>query len=1106
MRRTCLAVSMCLLIAALVRPVNAQSDQFSITRQTAVHPWKDDAALHAVEMLGTKVGWAVGDHGTVWQTTDGGESWNLLQVPVDCSLRSSCFLSKRVGKNQVGTSQIAWVAGRGTRPYTRSGYGVILKTTDGGKSWITLGEGQVLPPLNYVRFFGPQEGVAAGEATPKFPTGVLTTQDGGETWQPAPGKSSAGWHAATFTELNDGIVAGPRGRISLVAGTNVAPPRIDAASLRGVRAVASADGLTAWAVGDGATVFSSANAGVSWESLSASFPPELSRFVDFEAVAAVNERVWVTGNPGGCVWHSRDGGASWTRQPTGQSAPIHALHFSTEEVGIAVGAFGMILRTSDGGSSWTVCRAGRRRAAILAIHTRPERIPFGMLAKQAGDEGFRTVAMVVPRRNSTAESDLQLERRLHDAVTTVGGAGATSGWRLPIALPEVDASVDRLTAEWQKHTEGRLVEVVVSNLVAAIRSWRPSVVVVEDPSIEPGENDAAAKLMLDAVKRAVAEAADSTSFIEHQEFARLSAWKVERVFVRTSSKTRAGMTIDPYDVLPRLGTTVEAAASAGRAKLMTAIEHNPQPEPFVPLETGESRFELVSHRDFWSGISLASGSDARRTQLPMLEGQIERQKELAIRQRNFRGIAQKFAADPRKASQLVAELRSVVKGMPARQAALQIAHLASDYRRRSEWDLAEATFIELIDQYPNEPVAAEAMLWLLHLWSSSEMAWHRSRGVHLTAQVQQTSRYLVNGRMQRLLNAAQKAQSDPLKTSRALSADPLADLELVRQTPSQDSQNWQAEAHAYWRNQAIQMGRVIRQRLPEVYPAPAVTWPLASVVRRQGHDRIAEMLYRKHVSADPNDRVGQRAAGELWVTQPVDELPAQLGYCTWATVRPHLDGVLGDECWLEAREILLTPVDGSSPQTRSQSDPIIENRAAYPSVMLSHDDQFLYLAATLPRKTSPLALENERARVRGSQNQPSSSSAASSEHPTVQFEGRSHDANLAGFDRLKISLDTDRDYSTAYEIEIDERGQVRESCWEDSTWNPEMWVHVDSEPTRWHIELAIPFSELGPVAPKRHNAWAVSVTRTVPGVEWQTWGRPWGAAGNSPTFGLVQFR
>lgn len=1099
MSRICLMVSLCVIAGISGGSAGADDDRFTLAQASKIHPWKDDAALHAVEVLGTKVAWAVGDHGTVWQTSDGGDSWSLLQVPADVSLRSVCFLSKRIGENQIGTSQIAWLAGRGTRPYTRSGYGVILKTTDGGKSWITLGEGQVLPPLNYIRFFGPNDGVAVGEATADFPTGVLTTKDGGESWQSAPGQRTAGWHAASFAELHDGIVTGPRSRISLVAGTNVAPPRLDASSLRGIRAVSSADGLTAWAVGDGATVLSSSNGGVSWESLNASFPPELSRFVDFFAVSSVNDKVWITGNPGSCVWYSADAGANWTRQVTGNTAPIHALNFTSEKVGFAVGSFGSILRTTDGGSSWSVCRAGRRRAAVLSIHTRPERIPFGMLARHGGDEGFRSVAMVVPRRDASIETDLSLERQMHDAVITVGGSAAQPGWRLPIALPEVDTSVDLLTAEWQKHTEGRLVEVVVSNLVAAIRCWRPSVVVVE----ESGETDAAAKLIFDAVRRAVTEAADSTSFIEHQELARLNAWKVERIFSRVAPKTRAGMTIDPYDVLPRLGTTVEAAAAGGRAKLLAAIEHAPQAEAFVPIETDDSRFELVSHRDFWSGISLPPDSDARRPQLPVIEGQLETQQELAIRQRNFRGISEKYVGDAQKASQLVAELRNVVRGMPARQAALQIAHLANDYRRRSRWDLAEATFIELIDRYPNEPVAAEAMFWLLRLWSSSEMAWHRSRDVQMTASVQQTSRYLINGRIQRLLDAARKEQSDPLKTASVVNADPLADLELVQSTPSQGADDWQAETHAYWRRQAIQMGQVIRQRLPEVYPAPAVTWPLASILRREGHARISENLYRRHVSADLDDPVGLRASAELWVTQPVDEMPPHLGYCTWATLRPHLDGVLGDECWVEAREILLAPDDTSSQQ--SAPDSLIENRASYPSVMLSHDDQFLYLAATLPRSRNrfPLSSGGETGRVRGEDSQFTTS--ASDVNPTVQFEGRTHDADLTGFDRLKISLDTDRDYSTAFEIEIDERGQVRESCWEDTTWNPEMWVHVDSEPARWRIEMAIPFSELGPAAPTRQAAWAVSVTRTIPGVGWQAW--PSSASGDQPeSKGLVQFR
>ena len=68
-----------------------------------------------------------------------------------------------------------------------------------------------------------------------------------------------------------------------------------------------------------------------------------------------------------------------------------------------------------------------------------------------------------------------------------------------------------------------------------------------------------------------------------------------------------------------------------------------------------------------------------------------------------------------------------------------------------------------------------------------------------------------------------------------------------------------------------------------------------------------------------------------------------------------------------------------------------------------------------------------------------------------------------------------------------------------------MWVHVDSEPTRWRIEMAIPFSELGPQSPKRQSAWAISLTRTIPATEWQAW--PPSAVDKHPeSKGLVQFR
>lgn len=1055
------------LIVGSVQTGLAGPDDFTIRPAQQIHPWQDDAALHDVQFIGRKAGWAVGDHGTIWKTSDGGATWERLPISYQGSLRSICFLSKRVEGNLVGTSQIAWVAGRETQPYTKIGTGVVLKTTDGGKSWQTLGQGQNLPPLNYVRFFGGTEGVAVGEATTEFPTGVLFTQDGGETWQPAPGERTAGWHSASFTDFNDGIAVGPRERISLVAGTNVARPRADSASLRSIRAVSVTEDLTGWAVGDGALVMMTLNGGVSWKPLLQPFPPELSRYADFAAVATHGESLWIAGTPGGRIWRSVDGGQNWLNSPTGVTTPIHALYFSSHNDGVAVGAFGTILRTIDGGITWQTARDGSRRAAVLSFHSGDRHIPFGMLTKYGGDQGYRCVSLVVPRRDLSPNDDLAIERQLEDAVKAVGGSSARAEWRLPIALPDVDRQLNQLTAEWQQHTEGKLVDVVISNLTAAIRTWRPSVVVVEDPA----PNDAAGVLVRDAVLRAIKEAGDPTKQIAQQELTGLSAWKVRKIFRKVAGETRAGITIDPYDVLPRLGTTVESAASSGRSRLIGRIALTPEPEPFVPLDSDDDRFILAAQREFWTDLSIAPGSDARRPQLPLDEQKYEQQREIAIRQRNFRGIAKQYAKQPMKASQLLAEIRGVVQGMPRHQAALQIAHLANDYRLRSQWDLAEATFIDLISQYPDQPVAAESMLWLLHLWSSDEMAWQRSRNVRITAQKETTNRRLITGRMEQLLKVSHRPLDDPLKVARQLSVNPLDELLTTQLTPSQNSNSWQTATITFWQQQALQMARVISRKIPGAWQTQEVLWPVASVLRREGHGQVADSIYRKHVTTDLNDPVSRLASGELFMTQPVDEAPTHIGFCTWATIRPHLDGVLGDECWRDAREFRLTT-------GRDDEDPLT---TSYPFVMTAWDDQFLYFAASFPREPG-----------------------APSDSP--QYDGRTHDADLSGFDRVTFRIDTDRDYATSYEITIDQRGHVAESCWEDTTWNPKMAVAVDGDESRWRLEMAIPFGELASRAPARKSSWALSIGRTIPNTGRQSWIHPHAGKSTPVSFGLIRFQ
>src|SRR5262245_46816530 len=59
-------------------------------------PIEDDAQLHDVHFVGRRLGWVVGDHGVIWHTRDGGETWSLQASGVECPLHSVCFLTDRV--------------------------------------------------------------------------------------------------------------------------------------------------------------------------------------------------------------------------------------------------------------------------------------------------------------------------------------------------------------------------------------------------------------------------------------------------------------------------------------------------------------------------------------------------------------------------------------------------------------------------------------------------------------------------------------------------------------------------------------------------------------------------------------------------------------------------------------------------------------------------------------------------------------------------------------------------------------------------------------------------------------------------------------------------
>jgi hypothetical protein len=118
---------------------------------------------------------------------------------------------------------------------------------------------------------------------------------------------------------------------------------------------------------------------------------------------------------------------------------------------------------------------------------------------------------------------------------------------------------------------------------------------------------------------------------------------------------------------------------------------------------------------------------------------------------------------------------------------------------------------------------------------------------------------------------------------------------------------------------------------------------------------------------------------------------------------------------------------------------------------------------------------------------------------------RSRDADVTPFDRVTLLLDLDRDYTTYYRLEVDQRGCVREDCWGDRTWNPRWFVACHSEKECWQIEAAIPLAELTGESMSLGQAWACNLVRILPGRGVQAWSTPADVEPRPEGMGLLMF-
>lgn len=280
-----------------------------------------DVTLNTIEFLNLDIGWAAGYNGTFLKTSDGGQNWYLnSNLGITDPIFSINFYDENIG----------WIVGG--NPFLATLTSIILKTTDGGVSFIAQSSGTE-NALYSVDFINNNVGYAVGTDNV-----ILKTTNGGNIW----------------LSVND---FKSRNKSSMVKDTK---QFID--GIGGLRSVFFIDENHGWVAGGeneyDKKLYSTSNGGLTWELKYYG----LEEWDFFSLFVTQSGNGWAVGD-GGNIFTSIDNGDSWKRQLSGSGCcnadDINSIYFINQNIGWAVGkrndwisGQSLILKTTNSGKSW----------------------------------------------------------------------------------------------------------------------------------------------------------------------------------------------------------------------------------------------------------------------------------------------------------------------------------------------------------------------------------------------------------------------------------------------------------------------------------------------------------------------------------------------------------------------------------------------------------------------------------------------------------------------------------------------------------------------------------------------------------------------------------
>ena len=248
--------------------------------------------------------------------------WKVIAAPSQYSLNSICFVDDSTG----------FSCGAG---------GVIIKTTDGGNSWQSIGDSSGTDFYN-VNFITKERGFIVGEKGV-----ILSTIDGGKTFRKIDADTANTLFKITFLKNGyKGFIVGAHGTILKTDDGGITWLPVSSPSDELLYSIYFTDDNNGVIAGWNGTILKTSNQGKTWI--------EEKKISDtyLRDVCFDNENVGIIAGGSGEILRTDDGGNAWSKINSNSFSGFHSVFFSHDHTGFILGSKGEIFISKNLGKSW----------------------------------------------------------------------------------------------------------------------------------------------------------------------------------------------------------------------------------------------------------------------------------------------------------------------------------------------------------------------------------------------------------------------------------------------------------------------------------------------------------------------------------------------------------------------------------------------------------------------------------------------------------------------------------------------------------------------------------------------------------------------------------